>query len=62
MVSPDVMVAAVALVAVVEMDEVVSFRMGGDADGVWRPTSPGLIGLWSVLGGASARLGAGCIL
>jgi hypothetical protein len=68
-VSVDRLVAPDAEVACVEMDEVVSFLSGGDAD--W----PGVGGRCDgvapcgvldssplVLGGASIRLGAGCML
>jgi hypothetical protein len=73
-VSLEVTVATVEVVAVVDVDEMVSFLTGGEADPVWRSCSPGedcdsgLAGRLepfrdsSSLGGASARLGAGCIL
>jgi hypothetical protein len=74
-VSLDVIVATVeVVVAVVEVDEMVSFLTGGEADPLWPSCSPGDdcdSGLAarlepfrdsSLLGGASARPGAGCIL
>jgi hypothetical protein len=70
----DVIVATVEVVSVVEVDEMVSFLTGGEADPMWRSCDPGdgcdsgLAGRLdpfrdsSFLGGASVRLGAGCIL
>jgi hypothetical protein len=65
-------VARVAAVVMVEVDEVVFFLRGGEVGSArppcepWDERDPGLGGKLmrgsSLLGGASARLGAGCIL
>jgi len=68
-VSPEVMVEPLAAVSAVEVEDVVSFRRGGESAGVWwsgRP-EPGDVVLFPErssslrFGGASSRLGAGCI-
>jgi len=52
-VSLDVTVASVEVVAVVEVDEMVSFLTGGEADPLWRSCSCG----WPPWGGADCDSG-----
>lgn len=81
-VSVETRVARVAMVAVVDVDELVSFRTGGEALSGWRTWCSGVVfparwwpwcsgladrcctgrGSSLLMGGASDKLGAGCIL